>query len=398
MLIMDAQTVPSAAELLGQIREIEPLIRSESATAEKERRLSTSVADAVRELGCNRLYRPRERGGFGFDPVSGFRIVEELARIDSAAGWNVALANAGEPFGAWFSDETTAEIFGQADTTLAGAFNPPRKAVPVDGGYQLSGQTTFNSNCHAANWMSGLANIYDADEPRVAEDGHPETLITLFPMSDAEIIDNWETLGMRGTGSHDVRVENIFVPESRAVPFVPMETPSPAYSGPLHRMTVWPSVAINGVTAMGVAQAAIDEFIDLAGVKTPAYTANALKNRSMVQLRLAHAEARLGAARAFLHKTFDAAWQTAVGGSFLDMQERADCQLASSYIVMASAEAVDLIHSIAGTSAIRNGQSFQRHFRDIHVITQHAFVSESRLEAVGQVRLGLEPDWGFFHV
>ncbi len=80
------------------------------------------------------------------------------------------------------------------------------------------------------------------------------------------------------------------------------------------------------------------------------------------------------------------------------MQQKADCQLASSYMVLASAEAVDLIHSIAGTSAIRNAQSFQRHFRDIHVITQHAFVSESRLEAVGQVRLGLEPDWGFFHV
>ena len=178
----------------------------------------------------------------------------------------------GEPFGAWFSDETTSEVFGPAETTMAGAFNPPRKAVPVKGGYKLSGQTTFNSNCHAANWVLGLANIYEADEPRLGEDGIPETLITLFPMSDAEIIDNWETLGMRGTGSHDIRVENIFVPESRAVPFVPMETPSSAYSGPLHRTTVWPPVAINAVSAIGIAQAAIDAFIDLADIKTPAYT------------------------------------------------------------------------------------------------------------------------------
>jgi alkylation response protein AidB-like acyl-CoA dehydrogenase len=246
--------------------------------------------------------------------------------------------------------------------------------------------------------VSGLAGIYDTDEPRLGEDGIPETLITLFPMSDAEIIDNWETLGMRGTGSHDIRVDNIFVPESHAVPFVPMETPSSAYSGPLHHMTVWPSVAVNGVTAMGVAQAAIDAYIDLAGIKTPAYTEKTLRDRSMVQLRVAYAEAKLGAARAFLHNTFDAAWQTAVGGSFLTMQQKADCQQASSYMVMASAEAVDLIHSVAGTSAIRNEKTFQRHFRDVHVITQHAFVSESRLEAVGQVRLGLEPDWGFFYV
>ena len=395
---MDAQTVPSADDLLGKIREIEPLIRAESVAAEKERHLSKSVADALRGLGCYRMYRPRERGGFGFDPVSGFRIVEELARIDSAAGWNVAIANASEPFGAWFSDETTAEVFGPADTTMAGAFNPPRKAVPVDGGYRLSGKTTFNSNCHAADWVLGLANIYDGDEPRLDGSGVPEVLITLFPKSDAEIVDNWETLGMRGTGSHDIRVENIFVPESRAAPFVPLEKPSSAYSGPLHRTTVWPPVAINGVSALGVAQAAIDEYIDLAGIKTPAYTAKTMRDRSMVQLRVAHAEAKLGAARGFFHDTFNTAWQTAVSGSFLNMQQKADCQQAASYMVMASAEAVDLIHSIAGTSAIRNEQSFQRHFRDIHVITQHAFVCESRLEAVGQVRLGLKPDWGFFYV
>jgi alkylation response protein AidB-like acyl-CoA dehydrogenase len=330
--------------------------------------------------------------------VSAFRVVEELARIDSAAGWNVAIANASEPFGAWFSDETTTEVFGPADTTMAGAFNPPRKAVPVEGGYKLSGQTTFNSNCHAADWGLGLANIYDGDEPRLGEGGIPETLITLFPMSDAEIIDNWETLGMRGTGSHDVRVENIFVPESHAVPFVPMETPSSAYSGPLHRTTVWPSVAINAVSAIGIAQAAIEAFIDLADIKTPAYTAKTLRDKSVVQLRVANAEAKVGAAKAFLYQTFDTAWQTAAGGSFLTMQQKGDCQLAASHVVMASAEAVDLIHSIAGSSAIRNEQSFQRYFRDCHVITQHAFVCESRLEAVGQIRMGLEPDWGFFHV
>jgi alkylation response protein AidB-like acyl-CoA dehydrogenase len=398
MLKMNTQTVPSADDLISQILKIEPLIRSESAAAEKERRLSTSVADALRELGCYRMFRPRERGGFEFDPVSGFRIVEALARIDSAAGWNVAIGNASEPFGAWFPDETTAEVFGPADATMAGAFNPPRKAVPVDGGYRLSGQTTFNSNCHAANWVLGLANIYDGDKPRLGENRVPETLITVFPKSDAEIVDNWDTLGMRGTGSHDIRVENIFVPESRAVPFVRLEKPSSAYSGPLHRMTVWPPVAINGVSALGIAQAAIDEYIDLAGIKTPAYTAKTLRSRPIVQLRVAHAEAKLAAARVFFHDTFNAAWQTAVGGSFLDMQQKADCQQAASYMVMASAEAVSLIHSIAGTAAIRNEQPFQRHFRDIHVITQHAFVCESRLEAVGQVRLGLEPEWGFFHI
>ena len=395
---MDAETTRTAEAMIEEIEAIAPLIRAESDTAEEQRRLSDSVAAELRNLGCFRMFRPRERGGLGFEPVAGFRVVEALSRIDSAAGWNVALANANEPFGAWFADDTTEAVFGPPETTLAGAFFPPRKAVPVDGGYELTGQTSFNSNCHAANWLLGEAHIYDGEAPRVDENGVPTVVLTAIPMSSAEIVDNWDTLGMRGTGSHDVKVEQLFVPEERAVPFVPMETPSPAYSGPFHRMTVWPSVAMNAVPALGVAQAAIDRFVELAHVKTPAYTAKTLRERAMVQYRVALAEARLGAARAFLHDTFNAAWKTALEGRFLDMDERANCQQAASYLAIACAEAVDLVHSVAGTSAIRNDKPFQRYFRDMHVMTQHAFFGEARLEAVGQVRFGMDPDWDFFYV
>ena len=136
--------------------------------------------------------------------MSAFRVIEELARIDSAAGWNVSLANATEPFGAWFSDETTEEVFGSPETVMAGAFFPPRRAVPTEGGYRLSGRCSFNSNCHAATWVLGLARVHDDGVERLDDNGEPVTLITLFPMREAEIIDNWDTLGMCGTGSHDV--------------------------------------------------------------------------------------------------------------------------------------------------------------------------------------------------
>ena len=126
---------------------------------------------------------------------------------------------------------------------MAGGFFPPRRAVPVEGGYRLSGRCTFNSNCHAATWILGLAHVYDDGVERLDENGEPVTLMTLFPREKAEIIDNWDTLGMRGTGSHDVNVDDVFVPAERAVPFKPLEQPSPAYSGPWHRLTIWPSVA-----------------------------------------------------------------------------------------------------------------------------------------------------------
>lgn len=396
---MDARVSANEKELISQIQEIKPLIKAAAAKTEKQRRLSGKVADALHKLGCFHIYRPKELGGLGFDPVSAFRVIEYLSTIDSAAGWNVAISNTMEPFGAWFSKDVVEEIHGSFDTIMAGAFNPPRKAVPVDGGYKLSGQTSFNSNCHAATWSVSLANIYDDDEMRLNEDGVPITLLALFPMKDAEIVDNWNTLGMRGTGSHDLKVDNIFVPENKAVPLVPMVSPgSDYYKGPLHRMSVWPSTATNAVPALGVAQAAIDQFVEMANVKTPAYTKKTLRDSSVIQSRLAHAEAKLGGAREFLHATYNKAWQTAVDGNILNMQQRADCQQASTFAAVASAEVVDLIHSLVGASAIRNEQPFQRYFRDIHTITQHGFFCESRFEAVGQIRLGLDPDWPFFYI
>ena len=394
---METAVITTVDEVLGRVAELEPTIRAASAEAERERRLSAHVAEALREAGCYRLFRPRSLGGLELDPVSAFRVIEELSRIDSAAGWNVAIANAAEPFGAWYSDETTAEVFGSAETVMCGVFFPPRRAVPVEGGYRLSGRCTFNSNCHAATWVLGLAHVYNDGVERLDENGAPVTLLTLFPKEKAEIIDNWDTLGMRGTGSHDVNVDDVFVPAEHAVPFKPLEQPGRAYSGPSHRLSIWTSVCCNAVPALGIAQAAIDEFAELAKKKTPSYTTMMLKDRSIVQLRFAQAVAKVESARAYLHEAFNTAWQGALDGRYLDLAAKARLQLASSHVPIAAAEAVDLIHSCAGTAGIRNDQAFQRHFRDVHVITQHAFVSESRMEAVGRVRFGLDPNWPFLH-
>ena len=277
---METQVITTVDEVLGRVADLEPIIRAASAEAEIERRLSARVSEALRDAGCYHLFRPRSRGGLELYPVSVFWVIEELSRIDSAAGWNVALANSCEPFGAWLSDATSAEVFGSARTVMAGSFFPPRRAVPVEGGYRLSGRCTFNSNCHAATWIVGLAHVYDDGVERLDANGAPVTLFTLFPKEKAEIIDNWDTLGMRGTGSHDVNVDDLFVPAERAIPFKPLEQPSPAYSGPWHRLTAWPSVGCNAIPALGIAQAAIDEFAELATKKTPSYTTTMLKDRS----------------------------------------------------------------------------------------------------------------------
>lgn len=328
--------------------------------------------------------------------MTAFAVIEEVSRIDSAAGWNLMLSTVVDPFGAWFSDDGAAEVFGDRDTILAAAFNPPRTAVPVEGGYRVTGRTTFVSGAHQADWIGGLAHVVDDGRPRLGTDGEPVTLLTMLPRGDVEIVDNWNTLGMCGTGSHDVAVSDMFVPEARAPAFVPLKNPSATYGGPLYRIATWLGTCGTAVPSLGIARAAIDGLIELATRKTPAYTQKTLRDRAVVQLQLARAEAALGAARAYLYGVWTDAWAHLIAGGAVTMEHKVRFQLAATNAALAAADAVDLVHAAAGATAIRREHAFQRHFRDAHVITQHAFICASRYESVGQVLLGLEPEWGFF--
>ncbi|MGH0032800.1 MAG: acyl-CoA dehydrogenase family protein [Myxococcota bacterium] len=389
-------TAPVTLEdLFETVDKLAPLLRQHADDAERDRRLAPPVLQALRDAGLFRMFRPRTRGGLELDPTSEYRVAEAVARVDSAAAWNLQVANASELFGGWFPDDANDRVFGAPEAIVAGAFNPHRRAEPVDGGYRVSGRVPFNSGCHGATWLIGLADVHDGDTPRVDADGRPETLLTAIPADECRIVENWNTLGMRGTGSHDVEVGDVFVPRERAVPFGPLEEPSPAYATPLTPLAIWATVGCHATVALGAAQAAVDELTGL-GARVPAYTERALRDRSVVQMRLARAEGLLAAARAFFHQAYDEAWAAVQVRGRLAMGEKARCQLASTNVVLAAAEAVDLVHACVGSAGIRQEQRFERHFRDIHVMTQHAFIGEARLEAVGRIMLGLEPDWGFF--
>ena len=393
--LSDQETFSSPVDV---IRELHPLLKANTIEAERERRLPDTVADAMRQRGLYRMWRPTAFGGLELDPMTVFRIIEEISRFDSAAGWNLQLSCALDPFGAWFPDEGAQEIFGDSEAILAGAFFPFRRAVPVDGGYRITGQTPFVSGAHQAAWFFGLANVFDDDEkaPRLGGNGEPVTLITACPSREAVILDTWRTLGMRGTGSHDVRMIDVFVPMRRTALLAPLEKPGIAYGGPLYRLTIWASVAVLAPPALGIARAAIDALLDLAAKKTPAYAAKSLKDRSTIQMAIGQVEAILGAARAYLYEALEEVWNVALQGRTIDMAGKIKMQLAATHAVTAAAQVVDLVHAAAGASGIRDEYPFQQYFRDAHTITQHAFICASRYESVGQLLLGVPVEWPFF--
>ena len=387
----------TADSLLDRVKKLAPIIREHAAEAEEQRRLSRPVVDAMHQAGLYSMAHPKAFGGLEVDPLTMFRVVEEVARYDSAAGWNLQLAVAASCFLAWLPDEGAAEIMHSPPQTIfAGSFTPGRQATPVDGGYRLRGQWPFVSGGHDGHWFVFLPQIMDGDQPRLNDQGSPVQCYMFLPADKATILDTWHTLGMRGTGSDDVVVSDLFIPERHTALLAPLEKPGTAYQGPLYRLTIWVPIALLAPPALGLAHAAIDDLIALARTKTPSYTGSSLCQRQVVQRQVAEAEATLGAGRAYLYTTFQENWDAAVQGTELTLDRKLKMQLATTHAIVCAAKAVELVHAAAGTSSIRNEYQFQKYFRDVHTITQHAFASASRYESVGALMLGAESDWGFF--
>ena len=380
-----------------KITELEPVIRSNIDESERIGDLLPEVTDRLIDEGFYRLTMPAALGGSDLRPSEAYRIFEEFSRIHSAVGWNLTQSNNFLPFGSAFSQDVQERIYGDPSTVWAGSFNPPHKRVKDGDGWRVSGHTPFNSNLGAANWIGNLGLLHDDNDEPVVVDGEPAIHLVIFRKNQVKIQKNWNVMGMKATGSNDIIVEDLHIPYDQAVPMGRPEKAIGHYDGAYYFAGAWPTAPNNAVNAFGIARAAIDDLIAMASMKTPAYTENPLSLSKVVQMRIAEASAKLESARHYFFHTCDQVWDAALSGRVPTMQEKAQCQMAGSYGAMAAADAVRIVHSCVGASGFREEQAFNRYFRDVHTITQHAYHAEARLESVGQIMLGKEPDWGFFH-
>jgi len=221
--------------LLDAAREIAPIIRAHSEEAERERRLSQPVLKALRETGLLRMTTPRSLGGLETDPVTRALVGEEIGRHDSAAAWTLENPLDWAFFCCRLPDEGAEEIYSRgADILIAAQFGRPLKAASANGGYRISGRAPFVSNCYDADWISSTV-IVDEDGSGGDE---PEMRMVYFRSEECEIIDTWDVMGMRGTGSNDISVTDAYVPRSRTFPMVPDFEPGSHYRGPLYRLPV----------------------------------------------------------------------------------------------------------------------------------------------------------------
>jgi alkylation response protein AidB-like acyl-CoA dehydrogenase len=251
----------------------------------------------------------------------------------------------------------------------------------------LSGRWSFASGCRQADWIVAPGTVVVDGAAQLRPDGRPELRAFCVPAADCEILDTWDTVGLRGTGSHDFQLTNVFVPEAWSFPIQPDGEDAPV-TLIMSRFLPYAQPGVAAV-ALGIARDAIDSFVELASTKVPTLGSMTLANRQSIQERVGRAEALVRSARAFLYETVrelppSPNWSTAIGDSLTTR-----IRLASAHAVQSAAEAVDLMFTAAGTSSIFAGSRLERCFRDIHVVTQHAAVGASNIELAGQFLLGL---------
>ncbi len=380
--------IARAGEALAAARSLSPRLRAAAERTEAERRLAPELVDALAATGVFRLCVPRTFGGLEADAVTLVEVIEELARADGSAGWCAMIGATSGLVAAYLPECAAREIYAPRRAVSGGVFAPHGRALAVPGGYRLTGRWPFASGCEHCDWLMGGAVVLEDGAPRRTPRGAPETRMLLFPRSDASLHDTWSVSGLRGTGSHDMEVSDLFVPAERSVS---LQDDAPRERGALYALPVFGFLAV-GVCAvgLGIARAAIEALHQLAATKTPTGSRRRLAERALVQASVAQAEGALRAARAGLREALAAVRDSSP--QRVEPRERALLRIAATHVARTSAQVVDAMYEAGGGSSIYATSPLQRQFRDVHVMTQHASVAPPTLELAGRVLLGLEAD------
>ena len=385
-----------AEDLVQVARALAPIIRGGAEEADRERRLPTRVARAMAEAGLYRMSVAREYGGLEADPVTTIKVIEAISEADGAAGWNLMIGTetSGISSGGVIP-EVGQEVWGADPAAImSGALNALGRAAEVEGGWRVNGQWPFASGCHNATWFWGGCQVVEGGDVRRNADGTPFMLQVLVPASDFTILDTWQVAGLRGSGSHDIAVTDVFVPIRRttAVHYEGLRAQSPLFRYPLISRLCYNKVGV----ATGIARAAIDAFVELAGAKVPYTARELLRERAHAQLTVAEAEALLGSGRAFIFETVGEMWEEVRNGRRPPDALRVRQRLAASYCVDCAVRAVELVHKSAGSTANFTSSPIERLVRDVHVVQAHVTVAPTIFETVGRAMLGLPVNPGSF--
>jgi alkylation response protein AidB-like acyl-CoA dehydrogenase len=376
--------------ILTAARDLAPTIAARAADTEAQRRLPADLAAQMAAAGLFRMAVPRQLGGAEATPADIVATLEIVAAADAATGWCAMIAGTTALSAAWLPEPFASQVFGDPLTISGGVFAPMGKAVTDGDDYIVTGRWSWASGSANCDWLVGGALIFDDGKLRTLPNGAPDHRMMIFPRADVELIDTWDASGLRGTGSGDMAVTSLRVPQKRSVSFI---TDKPAQPGPLYTFPPFALLALGiAAVASGNARAALDDARALAATRKSAGASRTLSERGAVQVDYAKVEASLESARALVQREIAAGWASVTAGQPLDIQARARLRLAATHLTRTAAEATRAAWDIAGGSAVYASHPLQRRFRDAHVATQHMMVAPPTYELAGRVLLGVPTD------
>ncbi|AJX35462.1 acyl-CoA dehydrogenase family protein [Burkholderia oklahomensis] len=345
------------------------------------------VVELFKRAGLYRAGTPTRFGGDARPPAEFLGMIERIATADGSAAWVASFGSANVYLAALPLATQEAVYATGPDQVFAGGLFPVQPARQAPGGWRVDGTWKFASGCKGADWLGVGIAIPGADGEAP---GKPRTAV--FRPEQVEIVENWDVVGMQGTGSHDLRVVDQFVAE----PWTFVRGGAPTVDEPLYRYpTIAYAAQVLAVVNLGLARAALDTVNRMSGGRKTTTGAPRLADRAYFRIELAKAEAQLRAARAFFYEATDEVWQAIVAGRDVTPEHVSLLRLAATHAAREGASVVERAYRLGGTPAIYRAHPLQRLLRDAMVVTQHAFLGEGNLDGAGAVFTGVAPFPGY---
>jgi 3-hydroxy-9,10-secoandrosta-1,3,5(10)-triene-9,17-dione monooxygenase len=383
--------------LLERARRLVPVLRERAEETSRQRRIPDQTFADLWDADLFYLYKPAKFGGPAVPPDLIYEVAAELGRGDGSAAWVWVIISVHDLFLCYFPLEAQQEFWAERKLS-ASSFMPGGKLAAAPGGFRLSGKWSFCSGVDASDWMilAAMAGMVSTDPPI------PDIRFVLVPKSDCTVIDDWHVIGLRGTGSKSVAVEDAFVPEHRMVRLADLSqgtTPgSKLHDNPLYRIPAWAIFPFTiSAPASGIARGAFEYFVDEMKSRVNAYAHDPLSKKPSMHLRVAEAAALIDAAELLYRRSLTETVRKVEAGEALTLEHRLRSRRDQGYSVKLARQATDILFTAEGGRGLYETGHVQRAFRDLQAVQSH-IVGGWDIPALnyGSVTLGNPPSDLFF--
>ncbi|MEM6625583.1 MAG: acyl-CoA dehydrogenase family protein [Pseudomonadota bacterium] len=384
-----------AQSLIAPLDLLLPIVSAHRREADKNRRLSDEVCDAIRDSGLLGMPIAPAHGGLGTPLPDMLQIYEAIAHEDAAVSWVIWNAGLIGFYARFMPQVLREELFSNSDKLICQSTIPAGELHKDGGKIRIRGRWPLMSGSPGANWAVLSCRKFIDGQAVLEASGEPEIVLAAIPRGEFEIIDTWHTSGLRGTGSNDIEVVDVALPEHRTFDIAG----DAEVTGPTDRLPIFACVsAIFAAQTLGVAQAVFDHALDRGrSVATPGPTP-APRDRQDYQIAIARHGEALSGARERLRTAAYAVWIRAERENTPEPNTSADLYAAAFFVIEAAKSAVEALHGLSGTSGLYETSPIEKPARDLHAMLRHIVAQPDMQADVGRVKLGLEPNWPLFFV